>query len=184
MTDERVSSENYGSVAKALHWGIVGLLIVQFTIAWSMPSIGPRTRPDTLIDLHMSFGVVVLLLAIARLIWRVAHPVPLLPGPGPRWQQTVAEITHVLLYLLIVTTPVLGWASASGRGFTVSLFGLIRLPDILPPLRSSLTGVLGDVHTVESYALLGLVGLHALAALYHHLILRDETLRRMLPSFR
>lgn len=183
MTYERVSGENYGSVAKAFHWGIVGLLIVQFTIAWSMPSIGPRTRPDTLIDLHMSFGALIVLLALARLIWRVAHPVPLVSGPGPRWQQTIAGFTHALLYLLIVTTPVLGWASASGRGFTVSLFGLIRLPDILP-LRSSLTGVLGDVHTVESYVLLGLVGLHVLAALYHHLILRDGTLRRMLPSFR
>lgn len=183
MIFRRVSRQEYGLVAKTLHWSIVGLLIAQFTIAWSMPDIGPRTHPDRLINLHLSFGALILLVVLLRLVWRILNPVELLPGMSPRWQQTAARIMHFALYLLAITIPLLGWASASGRGFAVSFFGLISLPHILPA-RSRLTSVLGDIHTVESYVLLGLVGLHVMAALYHHFIVRDDTLRRMFPSFR
>ena len=184
MTHLHPSPAGYGVVAKVLHWTIVGLLICQFAIAWTMPDIGPRTtQPDRLIDLHLSFGTLILLVIVVRLLWRIGHPVPLLTDNVPRWQQIAAKAGHHTLYLLLVIMPLLGWASASGRGFPVTLFGLMRLPDILAR-RSPLTGVLGDVHTVLSYVLLGVVGLHVLAALYHHFVLRDDTLRRMLPGIR
>lgn len=183
MIFSRVPRNEYGVIAKALHWTIVGLLIVQYAIGWLMPDINPRTHPDTLINLHLSFGILILLIVLTRFAWRTMHPVEPLVGVGPRWQKIAAQTLHFALYLLVVTIPVLGWASASGRGFAVSLFGLVSLPGLLP-LRSPLTSVLGDIHTVTSYVLLGLVGLHVLAACYHHFIVRDETLRRMLPSFR
>ena len=184
MTHAHASPAGYGVVAKALHWTIVGLLFCQFAIAWTMPDIGPRTtEPDRLIDLHLSFGTLILLVIVVRLLWRIGHPVPLLTANVPRWQQIAATAGHYTLYLLLVVMPLLGWASASGRGFPVTLFGVVRLPDILVR-RSPLTGVLGDVHTVLSYVLLGVVGLHVLAALYHHFVLRDDTLRRMLPGVR
>ena len=171
----------YGSVAKLLHWAIVVLLVAQFILGWTMPHIGRDTKPDTLIDLHFSFGTLILLLVLLRLAWRIGHPVASAAENFPLWQQRAATATHWLLYLLLLVILVLGWASASGRGFTISLFGLVSLPGILP-VKSPLTGQIGDIHSaLSTYGLLSLAGLHTLAALYHHFLLRDNTLRRMLP---
>ncbi len=176
-----VSSE-YGVLAKCFHWIIVILLAMQFAIGWSMPHIGSGTKPETLINLHLSIGATILVLAIARLGWRLTNPVPLLVDDTPVWQQRLAPTTHMLLYALLLTIPVLGWMSASGRGFTVSLFGLLKLPNLLAP-KDAWTSALGDIHSLLStYALLGLVGIHVAAALYHHFVLRDRTLLRMLPG--
>jgi cytochrome b561 len=72
----------------------------------------------------------------------------------------------------------LGWANASSRGWTVSLFGVIPLP-ALAATGSTLGHAMGDVHQVVAWALLGLVGLHIAAAVFHHFVLRDGVLRRM-----
>ncbi len=174
----------YGGFAKALHWLIAALLAVQFAIGWSMPHIGRNTRPDTLINLHLSFGVLIGLLVVLRLAWRIGHPVPLIATSGPRWQQRAAGAGHLVLYALLIAIPVLGWMSASGRNFPVSLFGLVEFPSLLP-VKHPWTGKLGDIHTVLSnYVLLGVVALHALFALHHHFVLKDDTLKRMLPRFR
>ena len=178
---EDTASRDYGRVAKSFHWLILLLLAAQFAIGWSMPHIGPRTQPETVINLHFAMGSLILLVVLARLAWRLTHPVPLLVDDDRAWQQRLAEFTHFLLYLLLLVIPVLGWMSASGRGFTVSFFGLFDLPPLLPA-KHPWTSPLGDIHDLLStYALLGLVGLHAVAALYHHFLLRDRTLLRMLP---
>src|ERR1039458_7891213 len=72
---------SYTGTAKALHWLIVALLIVQFVLAWTMPDIKRDTKPDTLINLHLSFGALILLAAIIRLAWRASHAEP--PPPHP-----------------------------------------------------------------------------------------------------
>jgi cytochrome b561 len=171
----------YGALAKSFHWLIVILLAAQFAIGWSMPHIGPRTQPETLINLHFSTGALIMIAVLARLAWRLTHPVPLLVDDARPWQQRLAVATHVILYALLLIIPVLGWMSASGRGFTVSLYGLLDLPPILPT-KHPWTSPLGDIHNLLSnYVLLGFVGLHVVAALYHHFLLRDRTLVRMLP---
>ena len=181
MKDEPVTSE-YGALAKSFHWLIFILLAVQFAVGWSMPHIGPRTVPETYINLHFSIGSLILILVVARLLWRITHHVPLLMDDERPWQKNLAHATHVLLYLLLIVIPVLGWMSANGRGYTVSLFGLLDMPSLLPA-KHPWTGPLGDIHDLLSnYVLLGLIGLHVLGALYHHFMLRDRTLLRMLPK--
>jgi cytochrome b561 len=170
----------YGGVAKILHWLIVALLIVQFAIAWTMPGIHRGTQPERLINLHLSFGTVILLLVALRLVWRLFHPVPLVAESLPLWQQRGAQATHALLYLLLFALPITGWANASSRGWTIDLFGLVALPRILPT-GAQLGSQIGDIHGWIAYALLGLAGLHVAAALYHHFWLRDRVLSRMLP---
>ncbi|HVV79187.1 MAG TPA: cytochrome b [Pseudolabrys sp.] len=175
------TSDAYTGTAKALHWLIVALLIGQFIVAWTMPEIRRDTRPDTLINLHFSIGVIVLAVAILRLLWRFTHPEPPPEDGIPPWQTTSARIVHWLLYLLLFVIPVLGWLNASWRGFPIIMFGL-ELPKLLPT-RASGWAWTGDVHSVlANYALLILVGLHVLAALYHWLIRRDGVLQRMLPG--
>jgi cytochrome b561 len=171
----------YTGLAKFLHWAILALLIVQFIVAWAMPHIGRNTKPDTLINLHLSFGVLILAVALVRLGWRMMHVEPP-PADGlPPWQVQSARVMHWLLYVLLFVVPVLGWVNASWRGFPVSPFGLFELPKLLAT-RAPGFGWTGDVHNaLANYAMLALVGLHAGAALYHYFVRRDGVLQRMLP---
>lgn len=89
----------YTGTAKALHWIIVALLIVQFVLAWTMPHIRRDTKPDTLINLHLSFGIVILAIAALRLEWRLTHAEPPPEHGLPPWQVPTARILHWLLYL-------------------------------------------------------------------------------------
>ena len=170
----------YTPLAKALHWLMVALLFCQYAIAWTMPHIGRDTKPDRLINLHLSFGVLILLVLAIRLVWRWTHAEPP-PLAGPPWLVRGSRAAHHLLYLLLVLIPLLGWINASFRGFDVSLFGLIRLPQLIATRTPGFAWT-GDVHALASnYLLLPLAGLHVGAALYHWLVRKDRVLQRMLP---
>jgi cytochrome b561 len=175
------TTTGYTGTAKALHWTIVALLIVQFIAAWTMPDIKRDTKPDTLINLHISVGVLILFVAVLRLTWRAGHPEPPPEDGLPPWRVQSARAVHWLLYTLLFVLPVLGWLNASWRGFPVIMFGL-ELPKLLAT-RAPGGGWTGDVHALlATYGLLTLVGLHVAAALYHYFIRRDGVLQRMLPG--
>ena len=175
------TTTGYTGTAKALHWTIVALLIVQFIAAWTMPDIKRDTKPDTLINLHISVGVLILFVAVLRLTWRAGHPEPPPEDGLPPRQVQSARAVHWLLYALLFVLPVLGWLNASWRGFPVIMFGL-ELPKLLAT-RAPGWGWTGDVHALlATYGLLTLVGLHVAAALYHYFIRRDGVLQRMLPG--
>jgi cytochrome b561 len=170
----------YGPTAKWLHWIIVALVLAQFVVSWLMPDIGPKTRPGTLINLHFSLGVTILALMALRLGHRLAHPVPLdMPG-SPSWESHVARAGHLLFYFILLVGPFLGWASASAHNLPVTFFGAFALPDIAQP-KAHWALTAGDIHIYTMWTLLGLIGLHAAAALYHHFFRHDDVLRRMLP---
>ncbi len=172
---------HYTGTAKFLHWLILALLAVQFIVAWTMPDIGRNTPVTTLIGLHFTMGVVVLTVAVVRLLWRVTHGEPEPEDGVPPWQTASARLVHWLLYLLLFVIPILGWINASWRGMPVYLFAL-EMPKLIAT-RAPGWQWTGDVHALLStYVLLTLVGLHALAALYHHFVRRDGVLQRMLPG--
>ena len=146
-----------------------------------MPHIGRNTQPDTLINLHLSFGVLILAVAVVRLGWRLTHAEPAPEDGVPPWQVQSARVVHWLLYLLLFVVPMLGWMNASWRGFPVTVFGLFELPKLMATRAPGLRWT-GDVHgLLANYAMLALVGLHVAAALYHYFIRRDGVLQRMLP---
>jgi cytochrome b561 len=176
------TASGYTGTAKLLHWTIVTLLIVQFVLSWTMPEIHRNTKPETLINLHLSFGALLLGLAVIRLSWRATHAEPPPEDGLPPWQLQSARVVHWLLYALLFVVPILGWVNASYRGFPVSLFGLIELPKLLAT-RTPGFGWTGDVHgLLANYLMLALVGLHVAAGLYHYFIRRDGVLQRMLPG--
>jgi cytochrome b561 len=179
--DRKRTAVGYTGTAKSLHWLILALLIVQFTVAWTMPHIGRNTHPGTLINLHFSVGVLILAIVIVRLAWRLTHGEPAPEDGVPPWQVASARLLHWLLYLLLLVVPILGWANASYRGFPVVMFGL-EMPKLIAT-RAPGWGWTGDIHSfLATYVLLGLVGLHVLAALYHYFVRRDGVLQRMLPD--
>ena len=174
------TSSGYTGTAKALHWLIVLLLIAQFIFAWTMPHIGRNTPVTTLISLHFTFGIIILAVAIVRLAWRLTHREPPPEDGLPPWQNLSAHIVHWLLYALLFVIPILGWINASWRGMPIVMFGL-ELPQLITT-RAAGWGWTGDVHGLMSnYLMLALVGLHVVAALYHHYVLHDGVLKRMLP---
>lgn len=174
------TSSGYTGTAKALHWLIVALLIAQFIFAWIMPEIRRDTPATTLISLHFTFGIIILAVAIVRLAWRVTHREPEPKDGLPPWQTKSATIVHWLLYALLFVVPLLGWMDASRRGMPVEMFGF-ELPKLLAT-RAPGWGWTGDVHgLLANYVMLGLVGLHVAAALYHHFVRHDGVLKRMLP---
>jgi len=175
------AQRGYGGAAKALHWLVFALVLAQYIVAIMMPGIGRGTVPGTLINLHMSIGVTILLVIVVRWLWRVDHRVLPAIADMPAWEQRFARATHALLYLFLVIDPILGWANASARDWTITLFGIASLPHIVPP-KSALGMRAGDLHTWLGWTLLVLIGLHVAAALYHYFVRRDRVLQRMLPG--
>ncbi|SAL56958.1 cytochrome B561 [Caballeronia terrestris] len=184
MINTRITSRPAFSAAdKFFHWITVLLLVVQYAIGWLMPDVHRDTKPVGLVGLHLSVGALIVIVMLGRFVWRLMHP--LLPEPEmvPRVFRTAARVTHWLLYALLIAFPLMGWANASSRGWAVSLFHIVPLPP-LAATGSSTGHALGDVHKFTAWVLIALVGFHVLGALFHHLILRDDTLRRMLPGRR
>ena len=171
----------YNSAAKWLHWLILLLVLTQFVIAILMPDIGPHTVPGTLINLHFSFGVLILIVMAIRFGNRLLHPAPLDTSDSPAWERWLAVGMHRLFYFILLVGPFLGWASASAHRLPVDVFGIVTLPDIAAP-RAHWALTAGDIHIYMMWTLAVLIGLHALAALYHHFVRNDGVLRRMLPA--
>lgn len=171
--------KRYDLGIRSLHWLTVILLASQFVIAWTMPDIHHDTSPKNLIAWHLAIGLNILVVVILRAGWRLSHREPPPPSSLPPVLQFVSRATHVALYGLLLAVPLLGWVNASSRGWQVELFGAIPLPSLMGP--GSATGrSLGELHQLVAIVLLVVVGLHILGALYHGLILRDGTVRRML----
>ncbi len=177
--DVSSTQQHYDSVARFFHWAVLALLVVEFSIAWTMPEVHKDTRPDGLISWHLFLGTLILVVALLRLFWRLSHRAP----PDlfmPRWQAIAANSTHKLLYVVLIVLPLMGWANASSRGWDVKLLGTIPLP-ALAPRGSDWGHEMGDVHQAVAIGLLVIVGFHVAAALYHQWVMRDNILQRMLP---
>lgn len=185
---EQPTVERYSAVARSLHWLVLLLLIVQFALAWTMPAVHRGTHPETLINLHLSFGLLILALVLLRVLWRLVRTPPPPPADLPIWQHALSRLVHWALYALLVAIPVLGWINASWRGWRIMFFWLFDLPHLVAddtaPLQGPLSGAwTGDLHALlATWVLLPLVGLHVLAVVYHVVIRRDDILARMLPG--
>lgn len=174
--------EKYPLIAMAMHWLTLMLVIASFSLVWYADGIDDRELHKTLIFWHRSFGLTVLLFTAVRLLLRpfLARPAAMASG---RAERHVATATHGLLYVLMLGIPMAGWLLSNAAGRTVSWFALVDLPALLARNRD-LADQLHDLHEALATGLLVLIALHSLAALWHHLIRKDETLMRMLPFSR
>ncbi len=175
--------EQWGSVSKVLHWVVVLLILM---MAWIGLRMGDMPNgPDKIASyaLHKSVGITILMLVLLRIGWRWHAGSPdALPGT-PRWQERIASLTHLALYALLLAMPLSGWILNSASGFPLQWFGLFNVPAIAGK-DHDLHELAEDIHEWLFWAMVTLVVLHAAAAFYHHLFLRDATLTRMLPGHR
>lgn len=178
----RNTNEQYGGVAKIFHWVIALLAIGMLCVGLYMTGLDRGPQKLQIYGLHKSFGIAILALVSMRLLWRVmnAHPLPL--ANHQKWEKVLAKIIHGLLYVSLFLMPLSGWIMSSAKGFSVSVFGLFTLPDLVKP-NEDLAGFAVETHEIIAYAMIVMIGLHFAGAIKHHVIDRDSTLRRMLPNF-
>jgi cytochrome b561 len=177
----RAGPVRYSSLQKWLHWGMALLIVVMIGVGLTMTRMAEGRVTNGLYELHKSFGVVVFTLAILRLLLRWVSGAPQPVPTVPLWQRTAARLSHGALYALIIAVPLAGWFATSFCCGPVKLFWTV---DITAPVFAdeALAKAVFWLHLGLALSLAGLVLVHVAAALQHHFIRRDETLRRMLPD--
>jgi len=171
----------FDPVIRFLHWLTLFLIATIFVLAFSIDFASSKEEAVTLIQLHRSFGVTVWVVTIGRLVWRQFSRLPNWPADMPQAMRFAAHWSEYALYALLLTQPVLGLLQTNARGERVNLFFLGELPALIGQDRP-LARQLLEVHETVGLVLLGLIALHAAAALYHQLWRRDDTLKAMLPQ--
>jgi cytochrome b561 len=169
----------YDGVAIALHWATAFLVIANFALAQTWDWFAKPTR-GLMEDTHMSFGVLLTLVVVARIVWRLmpGHQVSSLEAG---WMRLASKATHYLLYVLLVAEAGLGFAFRWGAGRPMEFFGA-GIPPLIGEMARPLRRELREFHEWIGWAIIAVALLHALAALYHHYVLKDRVLRRMLPQ--
>lgn len=176
----RNSSLRFGLVSVVLHWlvaltvfGMFGLGLWMRTLDYYSPWY--RTAPD----IHKSVGILLLLVMLLRLLWRFLSPPPApLANHGPL-TRLGSRTGHALLYLGLFALLVSGYLISTADGRPIEVFGWFQVPALITGIPDQ-EDLAGEIHEYLAWGLVGLAVVHALAALKHHFIDRDATLRRML----
>ena len=168
----------YTPVAKGLHWLMAVMILGLLALGIYMSDLPLSPQKLTLYSWHKWFGVTVFLLVWLRLAWRVTHRPPALPETLSAPMRLAAHAGHAALYLLMLAIPLSGWLMSSAKGFQTVWFGVLPIPDLLGRDRE-LGDLLQQVHKLLNLLLMLTLAGHVLAALWHHFVLKDDTLRRM-----
>jgi cytochrome b561 len=177
------TEQRYGRLSMTLHWLMLALMIGVYAcieLKGNFPK-GSDTR-ELLKQWHFMLGLSIFALVWLRILARLIAPTPKIMPSIARWQAIPAKLMHLALYLLMIGAPLAGWLILSAAGKPIPFFGL-ELPALMaknPPL----AGQIKEWHELAGTAGYWLIGLHALAGLFHHYLVRDNTLLRMLPSRR
>ncbi|MDG4719283.1 MULTISPECIES: cytochrome b [Thalassospira] len=175
----RSNKTGFGSITKSLHWVMAALFISVFAMGWYMDFLPLGMAKLEWMSRHKSFGVTILTLAVLRIVWRLSEPTPDALGKHAI-ERLAAKVGHLGLYAVMLAMPLTGWMMSSAANFPVSVFGLFTLPNLVAP-DQGLFEAFKTAHFLLSWVIVALVLGHVAAALKHHFIDRDATLRRMLP---
>jgi superoxide oxidase len=175
-----LQDKRFDPISIVLHWLTVLLIIGQFTTVSLHEAVGHGTSLGSeILDVHRTMGTLTWIVALGRVVWRHRFAyLPPFPASMPKLQQWIAKANEYGLYTLLLVQPVTGLAGmvVDGRPFTLFLW---QVPALMAP-DASIHLLLEQAHKVGGKALLVLIGLHASAALFHGLVLRDGVLQRML----
>jgi cytochrome b561 len=173
---------SYDNVAIALHWAVALLVVVQFALGMSWDWFAKPTA-KAMESVHISLGVLLTALILARIAWR------LVPGHQRSslhagWVKLASKGVHYLLYALLIVQAALGFGFRWAQGHAVGFFGLFAIPGPFGELERPVRRLLHEAHEWVGWAIIAIAFAHALAALYHHYVLKDCVLGRMLPAAR
>lgn len=179
----RSTDDNYGSMAKFLHWLISILFIGMIIFGFILVNLPKGNTTSFLVGIHKSIGLTVLLIVIFRVIWRFSEVQPLLPITVPIWEKIAAHSVQFFLYIVLFAMPISGWimSSLSSRPFLFWGWFNAKFPF---PKNLTLSNQFFTAHEVIAWLAVGLICLHVGAAVKHHFIEKNNVLKRMLPGYR
>jgi cytochrome b561 len=172
---------DYDNVAISLHWLTALLVVTQFALAETWDWFSRDTR-ENMQSIHVSLGILLAAVVLARIVWRwiPGHQVSSLEAG---WMRVASKSVHYLLYVLLIAQAALGFAIGWSAGHPMHFFGL-PIPGPFGALSRPMRHDLRELHEKAGWAIIILAFGHALAALYHHYMLKDRVLGRMLPAAR
>jgi cytochrome b561 len=171
----------FDQTTKLMHWLTAGLMLSVFVLAFSIDLATTRASHIAFLQLHRSVGLTVWLLTLFRLAWRHFAKYPDWPSDMSQTMRVAATAGEYALYALLLAQPILGILQTNAHGDHVNLFFIGQLPALIEKNRP-LAQQLLTAHKAVGFSMLGLVALHASAALFHHFWRRDDTLTAMLPA--
>ncbi len=169
---------HYDRLSIALHWVTVALVLLLFALAETWEFF-PKPERHLMVVVHMSFGLILTAVFLLRLLWRVSPGHTRFPSE-PGLPGLAAQAAHYALYALLSAEIVLGFFTRWTDNHPLSFFGVL-IPPPLGAVPKPVGELVGRLHDVAAWTIIVLAGVHALAALYHHYLLKDGVLRRMLP---
>ncbi len=184
------TADNYGSIAKWLHWGTAILFLGSYVSVYYRQWFTEDKTPEnwSALQLHLSIGVTIAVIVVLRILWRISNRTPD-PAPGSKLEHWAARLGHLALYAVMIIMPVTGYL---GTGANTEYFFMFDIPSFKST--ELFTNNFGLDMTFEEFEkpfdfihkkIMGewLVWLlilgHALAALYHHFVRGDRTLKKM-----
>ena len=176
--DAPAPAPRYSLPAILFHWTSFALVVFVGVLGLLFGSI-PRPNRLFWINIHAVFGLAVLALAVARLLWRLRSPPPPYPDGVSAVTKRLSQPVHLLLYALMIILPLVGIVAFVWHA-RVFDFGLFKL-DFGVPSTKPVYEAAEEIHEMLAYSLFGLAGLHGLAALWHHFVWKDGILARMWP---
>ncbi|MBO0864658.1 MAG: cytochrome b [Mycobacterium sp.] len=163
-------------LSRLLHWSMAAMVIAQLFIGVTM--VASLSYYPLLLAIHRPLGVTILAFAVVRLLNRLTHrPPPFLTTMG-HVERRIATWSEYLLYALLLSQPLVGWAMLSAARYPIALFGVIHLPAIAPH-DIALYAVLHQCHVVLAFLLFVTFTAHMCAVLFHTLVMRDRIIDRM-----
>lgn len=175
------TNDRYSIGTIALHWLMFMLMIAVYAFIELRELFPKGSDPrEAMKALHFMFGLSILLLVLPRIGMRFLGTTPAITPQPPAWQQASAKLAHLLLYLFMLAMPLLGWLTLSAAGKSIPFFGL-QLPALIGEDKE-LAKSIKEIHETIGEIGYYLIGLHVLAALYHHYFQHDNTLHHMLPK--
>ena len=177
----RNSAIRYGSLSISIHW-LMLLLFIAVYATINLRELFPKGSDprEALKTWHFMLGMLTFVFVWLRLAARFSGPTPLIQPAIPRLQEVSAKLLHLALYALMIGMPITGWLMLSAAGKPIPFFGL-QLPALIGE-NKDLASQIKELHEVIGTTGYFLIGLHAVAAFYHHYIKHDNTLTRMLPK--
>src|ERR1700723_494009 len=171
----------FDRTTRLIHWLTAGLMLCVFVPAFSIDLATSRATHTAFLQLHRSVGMTVWVVTLFRFAWRHFAKYPDWPSDMSQTMRVAAMASEYALYALLLAQPILGILQTNAHGDHVNLFFIGQLPALIEKNRP-LAHELLSAHRALGFSLLGLVALHASAALYHHFWRRDDTLTAMLPA--
>lgn len=178
-------SDSYSLIQRLLHWSIAIIVICLLAIGVVLDEVGFEGLKNSVgIDatnmiykMHKSFGILILILMLLRIACRLLIGRPEYSEPLHPFQRIASEAVHGLFYICLIAMPILGWLATAAGGFPVEFFST-NLPGLVGK-DQELSKILFEWHGIVGTALMVLIVVHVLGALYHWLALRDRVMGRM-----